>query len=55
MQHFLKPASGTAGTEVVAPELLEQLLVAVHCAIAAFDSGLAEGTPDAACCSAQKE
>jgi hypothetical protein len=29
MQHFLKPAAGVAGAEVVAAELLDQLLLAV--------------------------
>jgi hypothetical protein len=29
-QHFLKAASGTAGTEIVAAELLEKLLVSVN-------------------------
>ena len=28
MQHFLKPAPGTAGTRIIAAELLEQLLLA---------------------------
>jgi hypothetical protein len=40
MQHVLKSASGAAGAEVVAPELLDQLLVAVHDAVAAPDLGL---------------
>jgi hypothetical protein len=34
-QHFLKAPSGTARTQVVAPELLDQLLVAMHDAVAA--------------------
>jgi len=40
MQQVLKSASGGAGAEVVAPELLDQLLVAVHDAVAAPDAGL---------------
>jgi hypothetical protein len=40
MQQFLKSASGAAGAEVVAPELLKELLVAVHDAVAARDLGL---------------
>jgi len=36
MQHFLKPAAGTAGARVVAPELLDELLGAVHHALAAL-------------------
>jgi hypothetical protein len=39
MQHVLKPASGAAGAEVVAPELLDELLVAVDDAVAAPDPG----------------
>jgi hypothetical protein len=39
MQQLLKSASGTAGAEVVAAELLDQLFVAVHDAIAAPDVG----------------
>jgi hypothetical protein len=37
MQHFLKSTPGTAGTQVIAPELLDQFLVAMHDAIAAAD------------------
>jgi hypothetical protein len=40
MQQFLKSASGAAGAEVVAAELLGELLVAVHDAVAAPDVGL---------------
>jgi hypothetical protein len=40
MQHILKSASGAAGAEVVAPELLDQLFVAVDNAVAAPDAGL---------------
>jgi len=40
MQQFLKSASGAAGAEVIAPELLHELLVAVHDALAAPDMGL---------------
>jgi hypothetical protein len=38
MQQVLKSASGTAGAQVIAPELLEELLVAMHDAIAAADA-----------------
>jgi hypothetical protein len=37
MQHVLKSASGTTGAQVIAPELLDQLFVAMHDAIAAPD------------------
>jgi hypothetical protein len=40
MQQVLKSASGAAGAEVVAPELFDELLVAVHNADAAPDAGL---------------
>ena len=39
MQHFLKPAAGTAGAGIVATELFGQLLVAMDDAPAAFDMG----------------
>jgi hypothetical protein len=39
MQHFLKPLAGVARARVVAAELLEQLLAAVHYAVAALDPG----------------
>jgi hypothetical protein len=55
MQQFLKPAARTARAEVVAPELLDQLLVAVDDAVAASHPGLAEGTPGAVYSCAQKE
>jgi hypothetical protein len=35
MQHVLKSASGTARAEIIAAELLDELLVAMHDAIAA--------------------
>src|SRR5262249_38179647 len=44
-QHFLKAASRSAGTEIVAAELLEQLLVAVHDAKAAPDPGFGGESP----------
>jgi hypothetical protein len=37
MQHVLKSASGTARAQIIAPELLDQLFVAMHDAIAAPD------------------
>jgi hypothetical protein len=40
MQHFLKPARGAAGAEVIAAELFEQLFVAVHDPLAALDARL---------------
>jgi hypothetical protein len=40
MQHLLKPAAGTAGARVVAAELFEKLLVAVHDAIATLNARL---------------
>jgi hypothetical protein len=56
MQHFLKPASGTARAEIIAAELLKQLLLAaVHRAIAAFYASFAQGTPGAAWMCAQKQ
>jgi hypothetical protein len=39
MQQFLKPAAGFAGARIVAAKFLEELLVPVHDATAAFDSG----------------
>jgi len=48
MQQALKSASGAAGAEVVAPELLDQLLVAVDDAVAAPDPGLGGITPSSA-------
>jgi hypothetical protein len=56
MQHFLKPASGAAGTRVIATELFEELLLAAaHRAIAFLHAGFAQGTPGAASTCAQKE
>lgn len=56
MQHFLKPAAGAARAEVIASELLEQLLLpAAHRAIALLHTCLAQGTPGAASTCAQKE
>jgi len=40
MQQRLKPAARAAGTEVVAPELLDQLDTAMNGAIAALDARL---------------
>jgi hypothetical protein len=40
MQQALKSASGAAGAEVVAPELLDEFLDAVDDAVAAPDPGL---------------
>jgi len=39
MQHFLKPAARATDARVVAAELLDQLFVAVHDAVAALDAG----------------
>jgi hypothetical protein len=47
-QQALKPASGAAWAQVIAAELLDQLLVAVHDAIAAADAGLRRITPASA-------
>jgi len=56
MQHFLKPAAGAARAEVVAAQLLEQLLLATaDRAIAPLHACLAQGTPGAASTCAQKE
>jgi hypothetical protein len=38
MQHFLKPAAGTARTKVFPAQFLNQLLVSVNDANAAFDA-----------------
>jgi hypothetical protein len=40
MQHFLKSAAGPARTEIVASELLNELFLAVHDAVAALDMTL---------------
>jgi len=37
MQHFLKPATGAAGAEIVAPQFLDQLFISVNYAYPAFD------------------
>ena len=55
MQHRLKPAPGTARTRIIAPELLKQLLVAVHDPIATLDAGLAQGNLGAVSRCAQKQ
>ena len=56
MQHFLKPAAGAARAEVIAAELLEQLLLAaMHRSISPLDASFAQGTPGAASTCAQKE
>jgi hypothetical protein len=56
MQHFLKPAAGAARAEIVATQLLEQLLLTTaHGAVASFHASLAQGTPGAASTCAQKE
>src|SRR5215213_3396535 len=55
MQHFLKPPRGAAGTEVVAAELLEQLLVAAHDALAALHARLGRESPSGAYWCARKQ
>jgi len=45
MQQVLKPASGAAGAQIVAPEFLDQLLVAVDDAIAAAHARFGRITP----------
>jgi hypothetical protein len=56
MQHFLKPAAGTAGTEVIASKLLEQLLLAAADGpVAPLHASFAQGTPGDASTCAQKE
>jgi hypothetical protein len=40
MQHLLKSASGAADARIVAAELLDELFVAVHDAVAALHAGL---------------
>jgi hypothetical protein len=50
MQHFLKPAAGTAGAQVVSAEPLEKLLVAVHYAIAALNARFGRITLPALTC-----
>ena len=39
MQHFLKPPAGTAGTQIVASQLFNEVFVTVDYAMAFFDSG----------------
>ncbi len=48
MQHVLKALPGAAGAEVVAPELLDQFLVAMHDAVAAAHMRLGGITPASA-------
>ena len=55
MQQRLKAPPGLAGTQVIATELLDELDIAPHSAIAALHVGFAGDTPDAACSSIQKE
>src|SRR5947207_11301608 len=55
MQQRLKAPVGSAWAGVVTAELLDELLVAVHDAIAALDACLATGTPYGVCSSARKE
>ena len=56
MQHFLKPAARAARAEVVAAELLEQLLLTTaDRTIPSLHACLAQGTPGAASTCAQKE
>jgi hypothetical protein len=56
MQHFLKPAAGAAGAEVIASELLQQLLLAAaDRTVAALHASFAQGTPGDASTCAQKE
>jgi hypothetical protein len=45
MQHFLKPASGTARAGVIATELFGQFLVAVDDSPALFDLGFGREAP----------
>ena len=56
MQHFLKPASGTARAGVVAAEFLDQFLLSTtHGSVTALHPSLAQGTPGAASTYAQKQ
>jgi hypothetical protein len=51
----LKPATGTAGAWIVAPQLLEEFFLAVHDAEAAFDVGFGrEAAPAFATAFAEK-
>jgi len=45
MQHFLKPATGTAGTEIIAPQFLIQFLVTVNNAHPTLDHRFRRETP----------
>jgi len=47
MQHFLKPATGTAGARIVASQFLYQLFVAVNKAHSALDASLRWEAPAA--------
>jgi len=49
MQHFLKAATGAAGTQILAAELLFQQLVAVDHASTSLDPGFGRETPAVAC------
>src|SRR2546429_4114274 len=55
MQHFLKPAARVARAWIVPAHLVREFLVAVNQPLAALHVGFAQGTPGAACSSAQKE
>jgi len=46
-QHRLKPAARPARAEIVAAELLDQLDIAVHDALASFDTGFRRERPAA--------
>jgi hypothetical protein len=39
MQHFLKPAARTAGTQVIAPQLFNEIFVTVDYPVPSFDLG----------------
>jgi hypothetical protein len=54
-QHFLKSASRAARTQIVAPELLGQFVVAVHDAVAAPHLRLGRITPASACARVRKD
>jgi hypothetical protein len=51
----LKPAAGAAGTQIVAAELLDQFLVAMHEAQSLLDRGFRIEIPSGACSTAQKQ
>jgi hypothetical protein len=44
MQHFLKPTSGTAGTEVIPTQLLRQFFPSMYDAVAALNIGFGRET-----------